>query len=184
MARLDLDLANLVGPQSALDTEPEKTPLTVSLAPNHYLLEQVKDQTTQKPLFDSKSKRYNEMIEDAAKRHRISPTLVKAVIQAESKFDTRAVSSQGAVGLMQILPSTARSMGVSSPQEPYNNITAGVRYLKMLLEEYGNDEYLALAAYNCGPDTIKRYGGKIPPFSETKSFVSQVMRYYESHIDS
>ena len=164
--------------------EPEPLPVTVGLAPNHYLLDQVKVQTNQKPSFDQKSTRYDEMIEEASRRHRISPALVKAVIQAESKFDTRAVSAQGAVGLMQILPSTARSMGVSSPQEPYNNITAGVRYLKMLLDEFGNDEYLALAAYNCGPDTIKRYGGKMPPFSETRSFVRQVMSYYQSHIES
>jgi hypothetical protein len=157
---------------------------TIGLAPDPYLLDQVKEQTRQKPLFDKKSTRYDGIIEEAARRHRISPTLVKAVIQAESKFDTRAVSAQGAVGLMQILPSTARSMGISSPQEPYNNITAGVRYLKMLLEEFGNDEYLALAAYNCGPEAIKRYGGKMPPYSETKSFVAQVMRYYQSHIES
>ncbi|MDR2366751.1 MAG: lytic transglycosylase domain-containing protein [Deltaproteobacteria bacterium] len=180
------DLANSepMGQSTPIALAPEPSPVTVGLAPNPYLLDQVKDQTNRKPLFDKKSTRYDDMIEEAARRHRISPALVKAVIQAESKFDTQAVSSQGAVGLMQILPSTARSMGVSSPQEPYNNITAGVRYLKMLLEEFGNDEYLALAAYNCGPDTIKRYGGKMPPFSETRSFVRLVMSYYQSHIDS
>jgi soluble lytic murein transglycosylase-like protein len=165
--------------------EPERPPVaTAGLAPNPELLDLVRDQTNQKPSFDQKSTRYDGMIEEAARRHRISPALVKAVIQAESKFDTKAVSAQGAVGLMQILPSTARSMGVSSPREPYDNITAGVRYLKMLLEEFGDDEYLALAAYNCGPDTIKRYGGKMPPFSETRSFVTQVMSYYQSHIES
>jgi soluble lytic murein transglycosylase-like protein len=164
--------------------KPRAMALSTGLAPNLFLLDQVKEQAFQKPLFDKKSSAYDKMIEDAARTHRISPALVKAVIQAESKFDDRAVSSQGAVGLMQILPSTARSMGVSSPQEPRNNITAGVRYLKMLLEEFGDDEYLALAAYNCGPEAIKRYGGKMPPFSETRSFVSQVMRYYQSHIES
>ncbi|MDR2302294.1 MAG: lytic transglycosylase domain-containing protein [Deltaproteobacteria bacterium] len=184
LARLDHKEPGPVVSKAKPAKETPAQPINVGLAPNPYLLAQVKDQATQKPAFDKKSSRFNEMIEKAAKEHRISPALVKAVIQAESKFDTRAVSAQGAVGLMQILPSTARSMGVSSPQEPYNNITAGVRYLKMLLEEFGNDEYLAVAAYNCGPDTIKRYGGKMPPFSETRSFVRQVMSYYQSYIES
>ncbi|MDR2386307.1 MAG: lytic transglycosylase domain-containing protein [Deltaproteobacteria bacterium] len=183
-ARLDHQEADPVVSKVKVPQETKVQPIKIGLAPNPYLLAQVKDQASQKPVFDKKSTRFDEMIEKAAREHRISPALVKAVIQAESRFDTRAVSAQGAVGLMQILPSTARSMGVSSPQEPYNNITAGVRYLKMLLEEFGNDEYLALAAYNCGPDTIKRYGGQMPPFSETRSFVRQVMSYYQSHIES
>jgi hypothetical protein len=183
-AQLELNQVEVAKPEVLPVKEPKPEPLTSGLTPNIYLLEQVRVQTLQKPLFDKKSSAYDQMIEEAARTHRISPALVKAVIQAESKFDNRAVSAQGAVGLMQILPSTARSMGVNSPREPYDNITAGVRYLKLLLEEFGNDEYLALAAYNCGPEVIKRYGGKMPPFSETRSFVRQVMRYYQSHIES
>ncbi|MDR1677584.1 MAG: lytic transglycosylase domain-containing protein [Deltaproteobacteria bacterium] len=186
-ARLDLVLPQTL----AADTqetapsvmEPDKEPLIVGLSPNYDLLDQVVQAST-KPLFDRKSSAYEQMIDKAARKYRISPALVKAVIQTESNFNSRAVSAQGAVGLMQILPSTARSMGISSPLEPYNNITAGVRYLKMLLEEFGNDEYLAVAAYNCGPEAIKRYGGKMPPYNETKIFVRQVMHYYQSHIES
>jgi soluble lytic murein transglycosylase-like protein len=73
---------------------------------------------------------------------------------------------------------------VGSPYEPDNNIDAGVLYLRKLLTEFNEDEHLALAAYNCGPDAIRRYGNKMPPFRETKSFVARVMRYYQSHIDS
>ncbi|MDR0354504.1 MAG: lytic transglycosylase domain-containing protein [Deltaproteobacteria bacterium] len=183
-------LALVEGEQLILVAEAPQTPppatqtFTAELKPNPYILDQIKEQTHQKPLFDKKSARYEAMIEDAARLHRISPALVKAVIQAESRFDYQAVSAQGAVGLMQILPSTARSVGVHSPLEPKNNITAGVRYLKQLLDEFRDDEYLALAAYNCGPEAIKRYGGKMPPFRETRSFVTQVMRYYQSHIES
>jgi soluble lytic murein transglycosylase-like protein len=183
-ARLELDQVPAPAAKTAPVPAPEPANLTVGLAPNFYILERIKDQTRQKPLFDKKSTTYDQMIEKAARMHRISPALVKAVIQAESKFDSRAVSAQGAVGLMQILPSTARSVGVSRPQEPYANITAGARYLKSLLDEFGNDEYLAVAAYNCGPEVIKRYGGHMPPFSETRTFVNQVMRYYQSHIES
>jgi soluble lytic murein transglycosylase-like protein len=154
------------------------------LTPNPSLLAKVKDQSTGKLVFDRKLNNYEQMIHEAASTYQVSPALVKAVIQAESRFNAQAVSSQGAVGLMQILPSTARSMGVSSPLEPYNNITAGVRYLKTLLREFDDDEYLALAAYNCGPDAIRRYGNSMPPFSETRSFVSKVMSYYQSHIES
>jgi soluble lytic murein transglycosylase-like protein len=85
---------------------------------------------------------------------------------------------------MQILPSTARSMGFYSPQSPRENVRAGARYLKVLLDEFGDEEALAVAAYNCGPDNVKRYGNQMPPFNETRVFVSQVMEYYQSHIDS
>ncbi|MDR2444087.1 MAG: lytic transglycosylase domain-containing protein [Deltaproteobacteria bacterium] len=154
------------------------------LSPTPEILDQVKNQTPEKPDFDKKAAVYEEMIQSAARRHSISPALIKAVIQAESRFNAQAVSSQGAVGLMQVLPSTARSLGVNSPHEPYNNINAGARYLKKLLIEYNDDEYLALAAYNCGPDAIRRYGNAMPPFRETKSFVAKVMLYYQSYIDS
>jgi soluble lytic murein transglycosylase-like protein len=154
------------------------------LTPSPDILDQVKGQVADKPDFDAKSKAYEDLIQNAARRHKVSPALIKAVIQAESRFNQSAVSSQGAVGLMQVLPSTARSMGVSSPYEPHNNINAGVLYLKQLLNEFDDDEYLAIAAYNCGPDAIRRYGNAMPPYRETKSFVAKVMRYYQSYIDT
>jgi soluble lytic murein transglycosylase-like protein len=155
-----------------------------ALAPRLDLLDKVKNRAPGKPAFDKKADAYEALILKAAQEHEVSPALVKAVIQAESTFNASAVSSQGAVGLMQVLPSTARSMGFTSPHEPGQNIRAGVRYLKTLLREFGDDEYLALAAYNCGPDAIRRYGNQMPPFSQTRSFVAKVMEYYRSNIDT
>ncbi|MDR2460666.1 MAG: lytic transglycosylase domain-containing protein [Deltaproteobacteria bacterium] len=153
-----------------------------TLSPNLEVFAAMKERTSSKPTFDKKSKNYEDLIQTAAREHEVSPALVKAVIQAESNFNSQAVSSQGAVGLMQILPSTARSVGVRSLDSPKDNITAGVRYLKVLLDEFGDEEYLAIAAYNCGPDLVKRYGNNLPPINQTRVFVSQVMEYYQSHI--
>jgi soluble lytic murein transglycosylase-like protein len=164
-----------------LTPEPEVRAVS-ALSPDPGLIQALRTQTAQKPSFDKKSKNYEALIQTAAKEHEVSPALVKAVIQAESRFNSQAVSSQGAVGLMQVLPSTARSVGVKSPLPPKENITAGVKYLKVLLREFDDEEYLAVAAYNCGPDMIKRYGNKLPPFTETRTFVARVMEYYQSYI--
>ncbi|MDR2349524.1 MAG: lytic transglycosylase domain-containing protein [Deltaproteobacteria bacterium] len=170
-------------PEKTAGLSPEpKEPVYSALTPNPLLIRAVKAQTAQKPTFDKKSKNYEEIIQEIAGKHEVSPALVKAVIQAESRFNSQAVSSQGAVGLMQVLPSTARSVGVRSPLIPKENITAGVKYLKVLLKEFGDEEYLAIAAYNCGPDMIRRHGNKLPPFTETRIFVAKVMEYYQSHI--
>ncbi|MDR2405833.1 MAG: lytic transglycosylase domain-containing protein [Deltaproteobacteria bacterium] len=169
---------------SAAGTDSSQDAPVYSLSPNVELVDQVASRIHGKPNFDKKAGRYEEIIQEAAQENSVSPVLVKAVIQAESRFNPGAISSQGAVGLMQILPSTARSMGFSSPQIPRENVRAGVRYLKVLLDEFGDEEALAIAAYNCGPDNVKRYGNQMPPFHETRVFVSQVMEYYQSHIQS
>jgi soluble lytic murein transglycosylase-like protein len=155
-----------------------------SLSPDAGLIDMVAGKIQGRPSFDRKAGSYEDIIQAAAQENDVSPVLVKAVIQAESRFNAHAVSSHGAVGLMQILPSTARSMGFSSAQAPRENVRAGARYLKVLLDEFGDEEMLAIAAYNCGPDNVKRYGNQMPPFRETRVFVSQVMEYYQSHIDS
>jgi soluble lytic murein transglycosylase-like protein len=161
---------------------PPSAQLAASLRPDPALLEMVKNQTAERPTFDKKAVGFEDVIASVAREHEVSPALVKAVIQAESRFNPRAVSSNGAVGLMQILPSTGRSVGVRNLSRPEDNIVAGVRYLKTLLDEFGDDEVLALAAYNCGPDMIRRNGNIIPPITETRSFVNQVMEYYQSYI--
>ncbi|MDR3204125.1 MAG: lytic transglycosylase domain-containing protein [Deltaproteobacteria bacterium] len=170
--------------QPSVELKLAQPPFVSELSPNLLILGKIKKKTSKKPIFDEKSNNYDSIIEKVARQHQVSPALVKAVIQAESRFNQGLISSQGAVGLMQVLPSTARSMGVSAPYEPIQNITAGVRFLKILLIEFGDDEHLALAAYNCGPEAIKRYGYSVPPFNQTKRFVNQVMRYYQSYIDS
>ncbi len=110
-----------------------------------------------------------------AAEHGVAPQLVKSIIRAESNGDPSAVSSKGAMGLMQLMPQTAKEYGVSNPFDPVANIRGGVRYLKRLLEDFSGDVSLALAAYNAGPEKVRRYKG-IPPYQETQQFVQKVKR--------
>jgi len=126
----------------------------------------------------AKSPLYDPMIERAARSASVRPELVRAVIVVESAFNPRAVSKRGAVGLMQLLPSTARRYGVSNAFDPEQNITAGAHYLRDLMARFGNNLELTLAAYNAGEDAVERYGRSIPPFSETRHYVPAVMRVY------
>lgn len=103
-----------------------------------------------------------------------------AVVQAESSFDTEAVSSQGALGLMQMMPTTAEQLGVADAYDPSQNLDAGASYLAYLLRRADNDLVLALAGYNAGPGTVDRFGG-MPPFRETRGFVNGVLRVYIAH---
>ena len=123
---------------------------------------------------------YDSYIRAVSKRHGVDFHLVKALIKAESKFDYRAVSAKGAMGLMQMMPATADRMGVSDPFDPKENIEGGVRYLKRLLEIFDNDIKLALAAYNAGPTTVKRYRG-VPPYKETRAYLKKVLRFYSDY---
>ncbi|MBK8190829.1 MAG: lytic transglycosylase domain-containing protein [Vampirovibrionales bacterium] len=115
----------------------------------------------------------NALIQQASQREGLDPSLVKAVVQAESGMNPRAVSSVGAQGLMQLMPATAREMGVSDPFDPAQNIAGGTRYLKGLVEKYQSAP-LAVAAYNAGPGAVDRHHG-VPPYAETRGYVSRVM---------
>lgn len=117
---------------------------------------------------------YDHLIEKHAAMYSVSPQLVRAVVQVESGFNPRAVSHEGAIGLMQLMPATAIEMGVRDPFEPDQNIRGGVAYLRQLLNRYGGDEVLALAAYNAGPEAVDRHGYQVPPYRETRNYVSQV----------
>jgi soluble lytic murein transglycosylase-like protein len=117
---------------------------------------------------------YDEVIVEHSRMHNIRPDLVRAVVQVESAFNPYAVSPKGAQGLMQLMPATARALGVSNPFNPFDNIRGGVRYLRQLLDRYDNDEVLALAAYNAGPEAVAKYGQKVPPYSETRNYVTKV----------
>lgn len=118
--------------------------------------------------------RYESIIQRQAERQHLNPDLVRAVIQVESGFDPSARSDKGAEGLMQLMPSTAADYGVRDPFDPTENIRGGTAYLRDLLDRYGNDERLALAAYNAGPGTVDRFGGTVPPFPETQRYVRKI----------
>jgi soluble lytic murein transglycosylase len=122
---------------------------------------------------------YDEAIRSASDRHSIDADLVRAVIKAESGFDSNARSRKGAMGLMQLMPDTARLHNVLNAFDPADNIEGGVRHLRMLLERYQGDLRLSLAAYNAGSGAVEKYGG-IPPFAETREYVRRVLRFYET----
>ncbi len=116
-------------------------------------------------------------IEEAAARHNVDPNLVRAVVKVESNFNPNAVSRKGAMGLMQLMPSTARQLKVNNPFDPEQNVDAGVRHLKQLLESYGGDIKLTLAAYNAGAGAVARSSG-VPHYAETQNYVRRITNLY------
>ena len=130
------------------------------------------------PVVLARATQYDSIIEKAAMTAAVEPNLLRAVIVVESGFNSRAVSKRGAVGLMQLMPATASRFGVSNPYDARQNVHAGARYLKFLIDRFGHDVRLALAAYNAGEDAVERNGGQIPPFAETQAYVPRVLRIY------
>jgi soluble lytic murein transglycosylase-like protein len=121
---------------------------------------------------------YDELIKEAATRHKLPESLIRAVIMAESAFDPLAVSGAGAQGLMQLMPALSKELGVANAFDPRENIMAGAEYLSSLLEAQKGNVALALASYNAGPGNVKRYKG-IPPFKETRTYVKKIMGLVE-----
>ncbi len=121
-------------------------------------------------------------IEQAAARHNVDPNLVRAVVKVESNFNPNAVSRKGAMGLMQLMPSTARQLSVKNPFDPEQNVDAGVRHLKQLLESYGGDIKLTLAAYNAGAGAVARSAG-VPRYAETQNYVRRITNLYYGGFD-
>lgn len=118
----------------------------------------------------------------AAARHNVDPNLVRAVVKVESNFNPNAVSRKGAMGLMQLMPSTARQLNVKNPFDPEQNVDAGVRHLKQLLENYGGDVRLSLAAYNAGSGAVTRSAG-VPHYHETQNYVNRITNLYYGGVD-
>jgi soluble lytic murein transglycosylase-like protein len=127
--------------------------------------------------------KFEPVISEASVKYGLDPHLIKAVIRAESDFDHRAVSPKGALGLMQLMPATAEELNVGNPFDPEENILGGARYLSDLLKRFGQDQNLALAAYNAGPGRVESSGG-VPRIAETENYVKKVMAYYKEYKSS
>ena len=122
----------------------------------------------------------NDLITKYANKNGLDEDFVKAVINQESGFNPNATSHCGAMGLMQLMPSTAQGLGVTNAYDAEQNIEGGTKYLKGLMNRFGNDKSLALAAYNAGPNAVKKYGG-IPPYAETQNYVKNVLSKYDTY---
>lgn len=133
-------------------------------------------QSVLKGKYQSGTESMDSIFEEASARYGVSVDLIKSVAKAESNFNTKAVSKAGAVGVMQLMPATARSLGVTDPYDARQNIMGGTKYLKENLDRFGGNVSLALAAYNAGPNSVQKYGG-IPPYKETQNYVKTVLSY-------
>jgi soluble lytic murein transglycosylase-like protein len=143
-------------------------------APAGYAVPQAESFRTTRPVDESKSALYDDLIREHARLNSVRTDLVRAVVQVESGYNPWATSSKGAVGLMQLMPATIKRFGVINPFDPLENIRAGVAYLRQLLDRYMDNEVLALAAYNAGPGAVDRHGQAVPPYKETRDYVKKV----------
>jgi soluble lytic murein transglycosylase len=154
--------------------------LTFTNVPTHQGFRRVIRETNGQPEPFSSANGYEALIQSASERHSLDADLIRSVIRAESNFNSAARSNKGAMGLMQLMPETARLHNVIDAYDPINNIEGGVRHLKMLLGRYQGDLELSLAAYNAGSQAVDRHGG-IPPFVETRDYVRRVLQYYDTY---
>jgi len=129
----------------------------------------------------AKQQRYGPLIAEVAQAYQMEAALLHAVISAESGYNPGAVSKKGALGLMQLMPDTARRYGVSNPLDPLQNIHGGAQYLRDLLKMFNRDLQLALAAYNAGENAVRKYGNRVPPYRETANYVPKVMALYNRY---
>ena len=127
---------------------------------------------------NKKERLFHPIIIQTSNRHQVDPAIVKAIIMAESGYNPRAISKAGAKGLMQLMPKTAQDLGVEDSFNPQQNISGGVRYFKQLMNRFNGDFKLALAAYNAGSTTVRRYKG-VPPFKATQHYIKKVFKYYQ-----
>lgn len=164
-------------------TAPSAAPVSPSATPSAPLqgtstpFPAVASNLVARPVAQPVSEALDRIVLQTAQKNHVDPALVRAVISTESNWNSSAVSSKGALGLMQLIPDTARQMGVGNAFDPAQNVDGGVRYLRMLLERYNGDLNKALAAYNAGPGAVDRFGG-VPNFRETRDYVRKVTDNY------
>jgi soluble lytic murein transglycosylase len=154
--------------------------LTFTNVPTHQGFRRVIRETNGNVEPFSSANGYEDLIQSVSERQQLDADLIRAVIRAESNFNSGARSNKGAMGLMQLMPDTARLHNVMDAYDPIDNIQGGVRHLKMLLGRYQGDLQLSLAAYNAGSQAVDRHGG-IPPFIETRDYVRRVLQYYDTY---
>lgn len=135
--------------------------------------------TNTSKILKDRRKKVEPIISRVAYKHKLDPKLLHAIIKAESAYDHKAVSHAGAVGLMQLMPATAKQYGVTNRLDPVQSIEGGARYLKKLLSEF-NSKDLAIAAYNAGEGAVRKYGNRIPPYKETRTYVKRVLKNYQN----
>jgi soluble lytic murein transglycosylase-like protein len=143
-------------------------------APAAYVVPQAESFRTTRPVDENKTTLYDDLIREYARLNSVRTDLVRAVVQVESGYNVWAQSPKGALGLMQLMPATIQQFGVRNPFNPLENIRAGVAYLRQLLDRYADNEVLALAAYNAGPGAVDRHGQAIPPYKETRDYVTKI----------
>jgi soluble lytic murein transglycosylase-like protein len=127
-------------------------------------------------------RRFDGLIAETAEKHRLLPELLHAVIEAESAYDPSAVSHAGAVGLMQLMPATAKRFGVVDRTDPRQNLDGGATYLRFLLDYFSNDLTLALAGYNAGENAVEKYERRVPPYKETRGYVAKVLTFFRRNL--
>ncbi|MBQ4647062.1 MAG: lytic transglycosylase domain-containing protein [Candidatus Gastranaerophilales bacterium] len=177
ISTIESDFKNILDTKAktidTIENKPESTPNTKDIEP------ELKEAIELKSKIDLKAQSTNidEIVETFAQKYDIDSDFIKAIIKQESGFNTKATSKKGAMGLMQLMPKTAESLGVIDAYDPNQNIEGGVKYLKGLLEKYDNNKEMALAAYNAGPTAVKKYGG-IPPYKETQNYINAIMGTY------
>jgi cell wall-associated NlpC family hydrolase len=164
-----LETAGIDQTDTDATTLPDLVPSTSAAVPG--------TSTTPSPtVTTSANTQYDSLIQQAARDQGVDPALLKGLVQAESGFDPSSVSSVGAQGLAQLMPDTAKGLGVTNPFDPLQSLEGGARFLAGALKRFGGNEQLALAAYNAGPGAVERYGG-IPPYAETQAYVPRVLGY-------
>ncbi len=163
------------------DTQQGQTRESQAVTVNRWAPLRLQEGTTDRSVLQWQQSRFDGMVRAAAQRTGLQQALLHSIIRAESNFDPSAVSARGAVGLMQLMPATARLYGVTDMTDPETNIHGGARFLADLLKQFNNNLELSLAAYNAGPTTVARYGGAVPPYPETRQYIDRVMRYYREY---